>query len=102
MKLAIKIPNGTLTQKLRGYTYAKQYFKQEFEDMQKILKENIESDFDVVGFIMDFESGQITDDEKIIEGFQYLIDSGTINGLQGSYQRAAASLINQGLCTPAK
>jgi hypothetical protein len=52
---------------------------------------------DVVDFIIDFESGTLCDDE-IIEGFQMLINTGTINNLQGSYQRTAQQLIDQGYC----
>jgi hypothetical protein len=57
--------------------------------------------FDTVGFIMDFEEGVLNRDE-IISGFQALINSGIVWTLQGSYGRAAASLIEQGLCIPAK
>ena len=53
--------------------------------------------FDVVGFIMAFESGQL-DDDAIIAGFQYLIDSGLVWSLQGSYGRTAAGLIETGHC----
>ena len=53
--------------------------------------------FDVVGFIMAFESGQL-DNDAIVEGFQYLIDSGLAWSLQGSYGRTANSLIETGHC----
>jgi len=53
--------------------------------------------FDTVSFIMAFEDGQL-DNDAIVEGFQHLIDSGLAWSLQGSYGRAAASLIEQGLC----
>jgi hypothetical protein len=58
-----------------------------------------EKKFDVVSFIMDLEEG-VLEEQQVIEGFQELIDSGVINSLQGSYQRAAYSLIDAGLCLP--
>jgi len=54
-------------------------------------------DFDIVDFIIEFESGNL-DNEQIIEGFQYLINTGLINNLQGTYQRIAQQLINAELC----
>jgi hypothetical protein len=54
--------------------------------------------FDVVSFIMDLESGQITDEDEIITGFQNLIDFGIVWELQGSYGRTARTLIDAGLC----
>ncbi len=56
--------------------------------------------FDVLSFIMDFEGGEISD-EKMIEGFQHLIDTGMAWSLQGSYGRTATALIEQGHCVPA-
>jgi len=53
--------------------------------------------FDVVGFIMDFESGDISEG-RLIEGFQHLIDDGTVWQLQGFYGRTAEALIEQGYC----
>lgn len=38
--------------------------------------------------------------EVIMEAWQYLVDSGAIHGLQGSYQRAADRLIRSGYLTP--
>lgn len=64
------------------------------------LSEALEEKFDVAGFIVDFESGAL-DEEQVVEGFQYLIDSGLAWALQGSYGRTAASLIEEGLCLPA-
>jgi hypothetical protein len=54
--------------------------------------------FDVVDFIIDYESGDLSNDE-VITGFQYLIDTGLIRNLQGSYQRMAQGLINEGYCS---
>jgi hypothetical protein len=52
---------------------------------------------DTVNFINKWESGETTE-EEMIEGFQHLIDTGTISHLQGCYQRQAAELIEAGLC----
>jgi hypothetical protein len=60
-------------------------------------KEDFMTTFDIVDFIMNFESGQCTN-EEIIEGFQHLIDTGLVWGLQGSYGRMAEALITKGLC----
>ena len=51
---------------------------------------------DPLSFIMDFEEGNL-DEDQIIEGFQMLLTSGTVWHLQGSYQRTAHNLINAGL-----
>ena len=53
--------------------------------------------FDEVGFIMQFERGEVSFDE-LTDGFQHLIDSGIVWKLQGSYGRTAESLIEQGYC----
>ncbi len=55
--------------------------------------------FDLVAFIMAYESGQLSYD-AIVEGFQHLIDSGKVYHLQGSYGRMADSLIRSGHCAP--
>lgn len=52
--------------------------------------------FDEVAFIMEYEDGSLSDDE-MIEGFQHLLDSGTVWHLQGSYGRTAAALLDAGL-----
>lgn len=54
--------------------------------------------FNTLGFLIKFESGACSE-EEIIEGFQNLINSGTINHLQGSYGRTAHQLVQAGLCT---
>lgn len=51
---------------------------------------------DIVGKIIDYESGMMEEDD-IIEFFQELVDSGMAWTLQGSYGRAAMSLIEAGL-----
>lgn len=52
--------------------------------------------YDTLGGIIKFEDGSASEDE-VIELFQHLVDSGSIHNLQGSYQRTAQSLINEGL-----
>lgn len=56
--------------------------------------------FDVVDFVMGFEGGCISEAE-IVEGFQHLINDGTVWKLQGLYGRTAKALIDQGFCKPA-
>jgi hypothetical protein len=54
--------------------------------------------FDEVGFIIQAETDGFEDEQELIDGVQALIDTGTINGLQGSWQRLAANLIRAGKC----
>ena len=54
--------------------------------------------FDTVGFVMDYESG-LLDEQETIEGFQELVNSGLVWQLQGHYGRTAVSLIEAGLIT---
>ena len=51
---------------------------------------------DVTDKIIAYEAGELDQDETI-DLFQLLLDTGIIHHLQGSYQRAAGSLMNQGL-----
>jgi hypothetical protein len=57
------------------------------------------STFNEVEFIHAFETEPM-DNDAVIEGFQHLIDSGTIEHLQGTHQRTANDLMNAGLCWP--
>ena len=60
-------------------------------------KETLDLNTPTVEDIMCFEDGAM-DEEETIVFFQKLIDSGMAWRLQGSYGRAAMSLIEQGLC----
>lgn len=57
-----------------------------------------ENNFDRISFIINYECGEVSD-EDIIEGFQHMIDDGTVWQLQGSYGRMARALIDGGYCT---
>jgi hypothetical protein len=52
--------------------------------------------FDELSFIMDFEDGNVSE-EEMIAGFQKLVDSGHAWQLQGSYGRTAVALLEAGL-----
>ena len=51
---------------------------------------------DTVSQIMAYESGEM-EQAEMIAFFQFLLDSGMIYSLQGSYQRTAQQLIEAGL-----
>ena len=51
---------------------------------------------DIVGKIMAFEQGEL-DNEEVYALFQFLLDSGMIYSLQGSYQRMAEDLLLAGV-----
>ena len=51
---------------------------------------------DTVSQIMAYENGEMEEPE-MIAFFQFLLDSGMIYSLQGSYQRTAQQLIDAGL-----
>lgn len=54
---------------------------------------------DLVGKIMALESGEMSPDEAV-KFFSELITSGTISGLQGSYQRTARQMVDGGYLGP--
>lgn len=56
---------------------------------------------DALGDIMAYEDGDMTD-EEVVAFFQRLIDSDMVWGLQGSYGRTAARLIEMGRCHSAR
>lgn len=53
--------------------------------------------YDRVDAIIAFEQGELGA-EATVELFQHLIDTGLAWSLQGSYGRAAKSLIERGIC----
>ena len=52
-------------------------------------------------FILKFEGGELESHEEFVEGFQELIDDGTVWQLQGMYGRTAVQLLEAGECLPA-
>jgi hypothetical protein len=56
----------------------------------------------MVDKIMDWETGQMTDEAEVLEFFQELIDTGLAWTLQGSYGRTARDLIDGGYCSEKK
>lgn len=52
--------------------------------------------YPMVDKIIAYESGELTDNNEILELFSELLKSGTIYGLQGSYQRTASDLVANG------
>jgi len=53
----------------------------------------------IAGQLIAYESGEMEEPE-VIALFQFLLDSGMIDHLQGSYQRMAQQLIDAGLVDP--
>ena len=51
---------------------------------------------DIVGKIVAFEQGELSN-EEVYSLFQFLLDSGMIHSLQGSYQRMAEELLLAGM-----
>jgi len=55
--------------------------------------------FDYVGWIWKCETGQLGSREKVVEGFQHIINNGLVWRLVGNYGRRAYDLIESGQCT---
>ena len=55
------------------------------------------NDYDAVGIAEGFVD--CDDEERIIEAWQHLIDTGLAWTLQGAFGRMAKSLIDAGVCT---
>jgi hypothetical protein len=53
--------------------------------------------FDPTLFVIKYENGDLNRDQ-VVDGFQYLIDTGIVWRLQGSYGRMAKSMIEAGYC----
>jgi len=52
---------------------------------------------DILGDIIEYESGDMTQ-ERVVEFFQKLIDSGLLQGCYGRFCVEAVTLIEAGLC----
>ena len=63
----------------------------------KTPKQKKPKPFDLVGFIIAYESGNASE-EYLLQGFQHLIDTGRAWTLQGCYGRMAQRLIDAGHC----
>lgn len=61
---------------------------------------NADAPFDMVDFVIRFESDDEMDQGEVIAGFQHLINTGAAWQLQGFYGRTAQALIEAGHCTP--
>lgn len=59
---------------------------------------NAEGKFDLTTRIIEFETGEATE-ERVIELFQYLVDTGLAWSLQGTYGRTAEALLEAGVIT---
>ena len=54
--------------------------------------------FDAIQIIEDAENDRMEHVERVLEAWQFLIDTGTCWQLQGWYGRTATYLIEQGIC----
>lgn len=60
------------------------------------LAKRIRTKMELVDLIISYENGELSRDDTI-DFFQKLLDSGTIYSLQGTYQRTAQSMLDEGL-----
>ncbi len=51
-----------------------------------------------VNWIVEYEAGEL-DHQEVVDGFQAMIDDGSVWQLQGSYEQMAHELIDRGYCT---
>lgn len=51
----------------------------------------------IVDKVIAYETGEMTDQEELLEFFQELVDTGAAWSLQGHYGRTAMALIERGL-----
>ncbi len=56
--------------------------------------------YDAIGIAEGFVENE--DPERVVEAWQYLIDTGLAWQLQGWFGRAATQMIESGTCTPPK
>ncbi|MEK0337845.1 MAG: hypothetical protein QQN41_10470 [Nitrosopumilus sp.] len=61
----------------------------------KMVNKTGTKEFDLVGYIMDYEGGEISD-KRILELMSHLIKTGQAWTLQGHYGRTAKQLIDSG------
>lgn len=62
--------------------------------------QSMHESFDMVGFIIAVETGDDSlTEQEMIDGMQFMIDTGTAYQLQGSWGRMADNFIQQGYCT---
>jgi hypothetical protein len=62
---------------------------------REMATQNQAPKFDTVGFLVAYENGELDFDE-VVEGFQALVDNGTVWHLQGHYQRTAVAMLAAG------
>jgi len=60
-----------------------------------------EQNYDLVGAIMNFESGTMETEEEVLKLFQHLVNTGMAWRLQGFYGRTAQALLDNELIQPA-
>ena len=71
-------------------------------NQKKLNFSSITSSYQACGIIEEFEPipQGLTYEQAYVQAFQYLIDTGRVWTLQGTYGRMAINLIEHGICTP--